>query len=586
MGNRWRPGKSLRSRKGSFYGLVRLAQISCWVGIISMHVNAQQAPPPKALHATDWQNWEELDLKTRLSSRLDATWVSQGRFSSQLPNPALYVLGADFNFAISKHLVITPSYYYFAFRTLSGAKDHGHDPVLATTAFARFRALTMSDRNRFIGMLGIAGAQDSWIYGNRPRIDCRIGPNDWKSSDLPPGRMAIQFARSYGGEKIATVVASQILCGPIEAAFANGELAHSDETDDDFTTGGAHPGCAVVPAALATGEQFGISGAHFLRAVALGYDIAMWAMKTVGPGMKETHNLVGTMGATAAAGCAAGLNAQQMRWLLDYAAQQAGAGIGAWRRDTDHIEKAFLFGAMGARNGVNAALVVHSGWTGVDDILSGPNNFVESYNPKADPAGLIDHLGEVYGVALTTLKKWTTGGPIQAPLDALEILQRRQPFQADQVKQVVARVATSAAYTVNNRDMPDICLQHLVAVMLLDKTVSFRAAHDKARMQDPSVLRERAKVQLVPDEELEKLIPVRVAIVEVTLSDGTRLSERVEHVRGTPENPMTRDEVAAKARELMTPVLGAAKCSKLIESVLELQNVKDIRELRPLLQRT
>jgi len=150
----------------------------------------------------------------------------------------------------------------------------------------------------------------------------------------------------------------------------------------------------------------------------------------------------------------------------------------------------------------------------------------------------------------------------------------------------VARVATSAAYTVNNRDMPDICLQHLVAVMLLDKTVSFRAAHDKARMQDPTVLRERAKVRLVPDEELEKLIPVRVAVVEVTLTDGTRLSERVEHVRGTPENSMSRDEVIAKARELMTPVLGGTICSKLIERVLELQNVKDIRELRPLLQGT
>src|SRR3989441_5811769 len=258
-------------------------------------------------------------------------------------------------------------------------------------------------------------------------------------SELLPGRLAIRFARNYGGQKIATVVASPILCGPIEAAFANGELAHSDETDDDFTTGGAHPGCAVVPATLASGEQFGISGTHFLRAVALGYNIALRAMKTVGPGMKETHNLVGTMGATAAAGCAAGLNAQQMRWLLDYAAQQAGAGIGAWRRDTDHIEKAFLFGAMGARNGVNAAMVVHSGWTGVDDILSGPNNFVESYNPKADPARLIDQLGEVYGVTLTTLKKWSTGGPIQAPLDALENLSKRQPFQAAQVKQVVGR---------------------------------------------------------------------------------------------------------------------------------------------------
>jgi 2-methylcitrate dehydratase PrpD len=403
-------------------------------------------------------------------------------------------------------------------------------------------------------------------------------------SELPPGRMAFDFARSYGGGKMATVVASQILCGPIEAALANGQLAHSDETDDDFTTGGAHPGCALVPAALATGEQFGISGAHFLRAVALGYDVAMRAMKTVGPGMKETHPLVGTMGASAAAGCVASLNPQQMRWLLDYAAQQAGAGIGSWRRDTDHIEKAFVFGGMGARNGVTAALAVHSGWTGVDDVLSGPNNFVESYNPKADPAGMSDRLGEIYGVTLTTLKKWTTGGPIQAPLDALENLLQRRPFEADQVKQVVVRVATSAGYTVNNRDMPDICLQHLVAVMLLDKTVSFRAAHDRPRMKDPSVLQQRAKVQLVPDEELEKLIPVRVAVVEVTLSDGTRQSDRVEHVRGTPENPMTTGEVVAKSSELMTPVLGETKTRKLIAQVMDLENMKDIRELRPLLQ--
>ena len=403
-------------------------------------------------------------------------------------------------------------------------------------------------------------------------------------SELPPGRVAFDFARSYGGEKTSTVVASRILCGPIEAALTNGQLAHSDETDDDFTTGGAHPGCALVPAALATGEQFGVSGTHFLRAVALGYDVALRAMKTIGPGMKETHPLVGTMGATAAAGCVASLNAQQMRWLLDYAAQQAGAGIGSWRRDTDHIEKAFVFGGMGARNGVTAALAVHSGWTGVDDVLSGPNNFVESYNPKADPAGMSDKLGEVYGVTLTTLKKWTTGGPIQAPLDALQNLLKRQPFQADQVKQVVVRVATSAGYTVNNRDMPDICLQHLVAVMLLDKTVTFRAAHDKPRMKDPSVLAQRVKVQLTPDEELEKLIPVRVAIVEVTLNDGMRLTDRVEHVRGTPENPMTTEEVVAKASELMTPVLGEANTKKLIAQVMDLQNLKDIRELRPLLQ--
>src|SRR5258706_14225264 len=105
--------------------------------------------------------------------------------------------------------------------------------------------------------------------------------------------------------------------------------------------------------------------------------------------LNETHNLVGTMGAAAASGCVASLNVQQMRWLLDYATQQAGAGIGTWREDSEHIEKGFLFGAMGARNGVTAALLVQSGWTGGNDVLSGPQNFVRTYAPTTNPGGLI-----------------------------------------------------------------------------------------------------------------------------------------------------------------------------------------------------
>ena len=125
----------------------------------------------------------------------------------------------------------------------------------------------------------------------------------------------------------------------------------------------------------------------------------------------------------------------------------------------------------------------------------------------------------------------------------------------------------------------------MLAVMLLDKTASFRAAHDNARMHDPAVLRERAKIQLAPDADLEKLLPKRVAIVELTLTDGTRLTERVDAVRGTAQNPMGRDEVVAKARDLMSPILGAEASGKLIEQIFALESVKDIRELRPLLQR-
>src|SRR4030095_4265776 len=78
--------------------LVRFIPIACWIEIISMHVNAQQALSLKPFHGSDWQNWDELDLQTRLSSRLDATWVAQGRFSSRLSNPAVGVLGGGFHF--------------------------------------------------------------------------------------------------------------------------------------------------------------------------------------------------------------------------------------------------------------------------------------------------------------------------------------------------------------------------------------------------------------------------------------------------------------------------------------------------------
>src|SRR5499425_3941837 len=197
-------------------------------------------------------------------------------------------------------------------------------------------------------------------------------------AELPPGRAAIQFARAYGGEKVATVAASNVLCGPIEAAMVNGVIAHADETDDSWPSGW-HPGCNVVPSALAVGEQFGVTGIHFVRAVALGYDIGARMLTALRTGVfdthKSTHSIGGIFGAGAAAGCAASLNPQQMRWLLDYTAQQS-SGIAAWDRDTDHIEKGFAFGGMPARGGVTSALLVHAGWTGVDDILSGEDNFL------------------------------------------------------------------------------------------------------------------------------------------------------------------------------------------------------------------
>jgi 2-methylcitrate dehydratase PrpD len=409
-------------------------------------------------------------------------------------------------------------------------------------------------------------------------------------SDLPPGQAAQRYIRAHGGKGDATIAGTTLTAAPTDAALANGVMAHADETDDSHNASRSHPGCSIVPAALAAAEALGADGTRFLRAVTLGYDIGPRVVLAMGgaefsyASSLATHSIAGTFGAAAAACCIAGFDARQMRWALDYTAQQS-AGIVAWRRDTDHIEKAFVFAGMPARSGVTSALLVQSGWNGVDDIFSGADNFFQAYAPKAQPARLLDKLGERYEITQTDIKKWTVGSPIQGPLDAVEAIRARRPFEADQVARVTVRLAPSVANVVDNRDIPDICLQHMIAIMLIDKTVSFHAAHDKPRMQDAAVLRERAKVNLVRDEELAKLLPLRVTIVEVELADGNRIVERVSAVRGTPRNPMSRAEVIEKARDLAAPILGRETAQRLSDTVFALEEVADIRKLRPLLQR-
>ena len=405
---------------------------------------------------------------------------------------------------------------------------------------------------------------------------------------LPPGRKATAFARSRGGPKEACVVADGFLAGAENAALANGMLAHADETDDSHAPSLTHPGCGIVPAALAMAEREGRDGRALLRAVALGYDVgcrltqALDAYEFREDG-HSTHSFGPMFGAAAAAGALAGLRQRQVRHLLSYTAQQA-SGVSCWMRDEEHIEKAFDFGGMPARNGVAAALMVAHGFTGVEDALSGERSFFVAYGRKPDAQKLVAGLGEAYEVMNTNIKRWSVGSPIQAPLDALDELLREYSVQPAQVKRVVVRVAHQGANTTNDRAMPDICMQHLCAVMLIDGTVSFKAAHDEKRMRERRVRELRAKVELLGDDELTRAMPSRQGVVELELADGRRLRHHAKAVRGTAENPMTRAEVEAKAYDLAAPVLGERRARRLCEAILDVEAIRDVRELRPLLK--
>ena len=290
-------------------------------------------------------------------------------------------------------------------------------------------------------------------------------------------------------------------------------LAHADETDDPHAPSLTHPGCGIVPAALAMAEREQSNGNGFPRAVALGYDVGCrMTMALHAHDFREaghsTHSFGPMFSAAAAAGALAGLEDDETRHLLSYTAQQA-SGVSCWMRDAEHIEKAFDFGGMPARNGVAAGHGRARLYRRRRRVFRRAQ-FFQAYDESRrtgkppQPERLIQDLGVTFEIVNTNIKRWSVGSPIQAPLDALLDLMRTHNVKADDVKKLIVRVAHQGANTVDNRDMPDICMQHMCAVMLLDGIVTFESAHDEKRMKDRKVLDVRSRVELYGDDALTR----------------------------------------------------------------------------------
>jgi 2-methylcitrate dehydratase PrpD len=403
-------------------------------------------------------------------------------------------------------------------------------------------------------------------------------------SQLAPGRMAIGYVASLGGEPESSIVNAPLRAPAVNAAFANGMLAHADETDDSHAPSRTHPGCAVIPAALAIAERTHTPGEEFLRAVVLGYDVCARVNYALGPDAfaatsRSTHSFGGVFGAGAAAAALLGFDAARVRHLLSFCAQQA-SGVGCNVRDSEHIEKAFDFGGMPARNGVAAATMVAHGFTGVDDVFSGERNFFEAYAAEPNPSKLAAELGERFEILQTNIKKWSVGSPAQSALDAFSHLMESAELDRSNIEAIRVHLPTRSARTVDNAPMPDVNVQHLLALLLVDGNLTFGSVHDHGRMHDPAVRALRQKIELVSSEELMTARPRRQAIVEIDLQDGRRLSHRTRAVRGTADNPMTQDEVEAKALDLLAGVLGVHKAKKLVETCRTIEYVQDMCELR------
>jgi 2-methylcitrate dehydratase PrpD len=407
-------------------------------------------------------------------------------------------------------------------------------------------------------------------------------------SRLLPGRCAIEYIRRQGGVSEAGVMGTKLVTSAVNAALANGMFGHADETDDTHPPSLTHPGTSVVPAAMAIGEARRLNGLQVMRAIVLGYDISARLLLSVHPMqfLRSGHHAGAfgqAFGAAAAAGALLDLDSRQVRHMLSYIAQQA-AGLYTMFRDPEHIEKAYAMGGMPAQNGTQAALMVACGFTGVDDVFSGERDFFFTFAPDADRGALLRGLGTEFEVMRGGIKRWPVGGPIQGPLHVLNDLMRQHRFTAADVERIEARLPDKELEIVNQREMPDICVQHLIAIMLIDGGVTFASAHDFARMKDPAVLELRKRVEAIGDASLTDVQRRWRCVMEVRLRDGRTLKHETMAAKGSFENPLDRAEEEEKARDLIIPILGEARSRELLAQLWNFESIADVNTLRPLYQ--
>ena len=404
---------------------------------------------------------------------------------------------------------------------------------------------------------------------------------------LAAGQRIIPWARTQGGPAQALVPGSNVRTQVVWAALAGGVLAHADETDDSHAASLTHPGCAIVPAALAVADWIDASGDQLIRAVACGYDIGPRVARALG-GEKyferhhSSHAVGGLFGATAAVSALLGFTPRECEYMLAYAVQLT-SGNACWRRDPDHVEKAFDFGGMPAHQAVLAATFVRAGMSGSVQPLEGTPGLFSAHAASAHPELATEALGERYEIMNTAIKKWCVGSPIQAALDSTEYLMQHEGLKADDIARIDVALPKTSAAVVDRRLMPALSLQFQIALLLVDGRLTFDSGHDEHRMTEPRIAQLSERIHTDPRTEQEFVDYPRQAIVTATLRDGRVLRRQTLHVRGTPGDPMSQAEVQDKARDLMAPVL-SERTETLVQRLLALDRVAKVRELNPLLE--
>ena len=396
---------------------------------------------------------------------------------------------------------------------------------------------------------------------------------------------AATAVRSYlsaadGGDQ-ATVVCGGLRCSAPGAALANGTAAHGMEVDDGYTPGSFHPGAVAMPAALAAAEsRQGLAHPPCdLRAALVAATVAVEvACRIAQAGHPATwrrgfHNtpLAGVLGA--AAGVARLLEATpaQMASTLGVAASHAG-GLFEFLADGAEVKR--LHAGKAARDGIVSAELAARGLTGPGTALEGANGYFAAFaDGPAAATGVLDGLGREWRMLRTYVKPYPCCRHLHGPIDAILRIREEARLTHRDVERVTVETYPGAARhdgtAVANLLDAQMSIPYAVAVALRDGEVGTAQFAPDVR-DDPAVRAFLDRVDVRVAEDCARDYPrMRPARVRLRLRDGSERAVRVDQPYGEPDNPVSDADLEAKFRRLCEPVVGAARCDRIVRIIWE-----------------
>jgi len=403
----------------------------------------------------------------------------------------------------------------------------------------------------------------------------------------PGSRIIMRFVKELGGVAESSLVGQGGKTSCVNAALANGTLAYYCDIEPHHVGAILHGLAVMVPTSLAVGEKQGADGRRFLAAIILGVEVATrvsYAFDPVALYNRGFHPsaICGAFGAAAAAGYLFRLDPERQAVALGLAMQQA-CGLLAWANDpTEHSRP--LNPGLAARNGTTAAYLAHLGFGGPPTPFEGKYDAFTAFSGSANPDALLDDWGKRFHLPEFAYKLYSSCSFTHPGLDALLGLAADEKLSASDIDRIVLRFPKNGAHMIDNNPLKSHCAQYILPVglcfgrVIIDDILFDRKRH-------PEVARLSSSMTLVHDPTLDAHYPERyTSIVELHLKDGRTLARRVEHAKGTLENPLSSDEVRAKYARLTQPVVPRARAEAIMALVDGIDRARDLTPLATLLR--